>query len=292
MCRLFAMTTGGPRVRAAFWLLEAPASLAKQSRRIPDGTGLGWFGLGDEPVCDRAPIAALDNADFVEEAKFVRSHTFMAHIRYASTGGLTVHNTHPFDINDRLFAHNGLVKEVDTVDSWLSAVDKAFIEGDTDSEHIFAYIIAEIRRVDNTTEGIVTAVDRISREIPLYSLNFLLAEPGKIWALRYPETNPLWVLTAESGGTSGPRSLVSKLEQSHMELNINGDGSVPAVLVASERLDNDPNWRLLAPGELLIVHGLTTQSIFPFDPPKHQLHSEDLNLVEATSQSPLHTVPA
>jgi hypothetical protein len=49
VCRLFGMTTGGPRVRASFWLLDAPGSLREQSRRMPDGTGLGWFSLGDEP---------------------------------------------------------------------------------------------------------------------------------------------------------------------------------------------------------------------------------------------------
>ena len=41
MCRLFGLS-GAPRtVRATFWLVEAPDSLAVQSRREPDGTGLG-----------------------------------------------------------------------------------------------------------------------------------------------------------------------------------------------------------------------------------------------------------
>jgi glutamine amidotransferase len=43
MCRLFGMTGGSGPVAASFWLLEAPDSLAEQSRRNPDGFGLGSF---------------------------------------------------------------------------------------------------------------------------------------------------------------------------------------------------------------------------------------------------------
>jgi len=43
MCRLFGMTGGRERVRATFWLLEAPDSLARQSRHNPDGTGVGYY---------------------------------------------------------------------------------------------------------------------------------------------------------------------------------------------------------------------------------------------------------
>ena len=49
MCRLFAMSGGARRVHATFWLLEAPDRLALQSRREPDGTGLGWFGEDGRP---------------------------------------------------------------------------------------------------------------------------------------------------------------------------------------------------------------------------------------------------
>src|ERR1051325_11194019 len=41
MCRLFGMSGGRERIRAPFSLLEAPDSLAEQSRREPDGTGVG-----------------------------------------------------------------------------------------------------------------------------------------------------------------------------------------------------------------------------------------------------------
>jgi predicted glutamine amidotransferase len=42
MCRLFGLTAGTARVRATFWLLDAPDSLLAQSHRNADGSGIGW----------------------------------------------------------------------------------------------------------------------------------------------------------------------------------------------------------------------------------------------------------
>lgn len=272
MCRLFGMSTGGPRVRASRWLLDAPSSLRAQSHRMQHGAGLGWFSLGGEPIRDRAPVAAFENADFDLHARNVVSHTFVAHVRDASVGGLTVRNCHPFVMNDRLFAHNGVVKGQDAMRSWLSEIDRAPVVGETDSEMVFAYLTAEIRRHGDTTAGIVEAVRRIGAELPLFSLNFLLAEAGRLWALRYPESNELWVLSPRDGGMSGE------------EPSADAYGSVPAVVVASEPMDDDPGWRPLGPGELLVVDGVEETSMFPFVPPRLPLRRSDLSLREAASQ--------
>ncbi|WP_433324304.1 class II glutamine amidotransferase [Spirillospora sp. CA-294931] len=268
MCRLFGMTTGGPRVRGSYWLLDAPQSLRTQSHRMRHGAGLGWFSLGNEPVRDRAPVAAFENPDFALHSRNVLSHTFMAHVRDASVGGLSVHNCHPFVMHDRMFAHNGVVQNSEVLRGWLSDVGHAHVAGETDSELIFAYITQEIRRRGDTASGIVEAVRRIGAELPVYSLNLLVAEPGRMWALRYPESNELWVLSPDRD-----------------EFRMDGpQGPVPAVVVASEPLNDDPGWRLLEPGELLTVDGLDETSDFPFQPLGHPLRRSDLSLREAASQ--------
>ncbi|GAA0590999.1 class II glutamine amidotransferase [Actinomadura livida] len=269
MCRLFAMSTGGPRVRAAHWLLDAPRSLRAQSHRMRHGAGLGWFSLGGEPIRDRAPLAAFENADFDLHARNVPSHTFVSHVRDASVGGLTVRNCHPFVMNDRLFAHNGVVKGLETLRAWLTEMETAQVSGETDSELVFAYVTAEIRRHGDTTTGIVEAVRRIAADLPVFSLNMLVAEPGRIWALRYPESNELWVLSPGEGGVSDPGT----------------DGPLPAVVIASEPMDDQRGWRLLQPGELLIVEGLAETSLFPFGPLSRPLRRSDLSLREAASQA-------
>ena len=80
-----------------------------QSRREPDGTGLGYFGADGTPIVDKRPVAAFEDRAFAREGREVRSETFVAHIRYASTGGLTPENTHPFEQQGRLLAHNGVM---------------------------------------------------------------------------------------------------------------------------------------------------------------------------------------
>jgi Glutamine amidotransferases class-II len=103
-------------------------------------------------------------------------------------------NTHPFVRDGRLFAHNGVVKGLDVLESWLAMAERAALVGDTDSERIFAYVSAAIRAAGDVTAGLVAAVTRIAAELPVYALNLLLAAPGRLWALRYPDTYPLWVL--------------------------------------------------------------------------------------------------
>ncbi|HEU5269203.1 MAG TPA: hypothetical protein VFU36_04700, partial [Jatrophihabitans sp.] len=72
---------------------------------------------------------------------------------------------------------------------------------------------------------------------------------------------------------------------------IRAKASAPAdrasVIVASERMDDDPGWRLLQPGELLHVgRDLTCRSRTPFDPPAHLLRLADLEPTAAASHHP------
>src|SRR5690606_24314291 len=141
---------------------------------------------------------------------------------------------------------------LDTLRTWLTDVESSHVFGETDSELVFAYLTAEIRRRGDTTAGIIEGVRRIAAELPVFSLNILIAEPGRLWALRYPDSNELWVLSPGEGGADrrgngdGPRD---------------GDGPpVPAVVIASEPMDDLPGWRLLRSGELLTVAGLTETS--------------------------------
>ena len=119
MCRLFGMSGGSEPVRATFWLLQASDSLSEQSRREPDGAGIGFFDDADRPVVSKQPLAAFEDRRFAEEAKDVQARTFVAHVRFASTGALTVANTHPFEQDGRLFAHNGVIEGLPALESEL-----------------------------------------------------------------------------------------------------------------------------------------------------------------------------
>jgi glutamine amidotransferase len=288
MCRLFGMTAGRRPASACFWLVEAPDSLAAQSRREPDGTGLGWYDAHDVPHVEKQPIAAYHDLAFAREARERRSKTFIAHIRLASTGGLEARNTHPFEQAGRLFAHNGVIGDLDRLDRRLGE-QRALVGGDTDSERFFALITNETEAAGGDVgAGIARAARWVADELPLYALNVVLVTAGELWALRYPDTHDLFLLERQAGGPGGSRHLDHASAAGHIRVRSADLAATPAVVVASERMDEDPGWREIPPGHLVHVDQDLRVRSDPVvaDPPRHPLTLADLDPRAAASQRP------
>ena len=288
MCRLFGMSSAPNRVRATFWLLDAPDSLSDQSFGNPDGTGLGAFTRDGRPQVFKQPLAAHADRAFAEEAHDVTSSTFVAHVRHASTGGLDVHNTHPFVQAGRVFAHNGVLEGLPDLDARLGPDSRRTVGGDTDSERLFALVTREIAAAGGNVEtGLLAAVSWVADNLPLYSLNLLLATRDELWALRYPDTNELWLLDRASGGTHGGHHLDHAGRSGQIRVRSFGLTDAPAVVVASEPMDEDPGWRALDSGELVHVgpRRVVTARVAVPRPPAHQLTLADLRPEAAASQA-------
>lgn len=285
MCRLFGMSGGPHRVAATFWLLDAPDSLALQSRREPDGTGLGSFDEGGRPVVAKQALAAYQDQAFAREAREVLSRTFVAHIRYASTGAVTSQNTHPFEQDGRLFAHNGVIGDVPRLEAELGDA-RSLVGGETDSERFFALVTRQIRAGREVGEAIARAAGWIAAELPVFALNLVLISDSEVWALRYPETHELHVLERRAGGYGGHRHLEHASAPATVRVRSAELASCPAVIVASEAMDEDPGWRALESGELLHVDAqlhTTVQTVLE-RPPAHPLTLADLDPRAAASQ--------
>lgn len=287
MCRLFGMSGGREPVQATFWLLEAPDSLAQQSRREPDGTGLGYFTPDGSPVVVKQPLAAYEDQEFARQAREVRSRTFVAHVRYASNGAVTYENTHPFEQEDRLFAHNGVIGDVPRLEAELGpAISR--VHGETDSERFFALITREIERSGDVGEGIAAATQWVAAQLPVLSLNFVLSTATDLWALRYPDTHELHLLERGAGGPSGRRHLEHASARGSVRVRSGDLAHRPAVVVATEPMDEDPGWRELQSGQLLHVdRGLAvSRCTVVHHPPAHPLTLADLDPRAAKSQAP------
>lgn len=282
MCRLFAMSGGAQPVSAKLWLLEAPDSLTTQSHRNPDGTGLGIFDTEGRPVVHKAPISAFTDTDFASEARSERSRTFLAHIRFASTGAKTLANTHPFEQDERLFAHNGVLAGLAQLDEELGE-ERALVHGDTDSERLFAMITREIRRHDGDIRaGIVAGVGWIAAHLPIYSLNLIVTTATEVFALRYPDTNTLYVLERPAGGGAlrHHSSLGTRVQSEQAARQA-------VVVLASEPMDDDPAWRALESGELIHVGPeleVSAAIVLP-DPPAQMLDLSTLGEQSRSSQT-------
>jgi len=269
MCRLFGLHAGRQSVEATFWLLDAPDSLLEQSRRNPDGYGLGTFEPDGTVDVDKGPAAAWEDATFAQQARTECSTTYLAHVRYASVGALTPENTHPFTMDGRIFGHNGVVGDLDRIEAELGDV-RDLVLGDTDSERLFALITRRIRDHDGDVRaGIVAATRWLAAEIELYSLTFVLTTPDELWALRYPEGNELFLLERDAGGPRACRHLDESSAHGTIRVRANEGLERPLVVVASEAMDEDPGWEPIPPGELVHVDAdlhVTRELILP-DPP-------------------------
>ncbi|GAA0439196.1 class II glutamine amidotransferase [Acrocarpospora corrugata] len=282
MCRLFGMSGAPCRTRATFWLLDAPDSLYAQSYREPDGAGLGYYDADGTPMIYKAPIAAYEDRKFATAARDAESTTFIAHVRYASTGGLADRNTHPFEQEGRLFAHNGVVEGLDLLDEHLGP-DLAMVAGDTDSERVFALITREIRaHGGNVSAGITSAVQWIAAELPLYALNIVLITPTGLWALRYPDTHQLYLLDRDPMN----RHLDHQGTGGRIRVRCTDMASIPCVVVASEPMDDNPNWELLKPGELIHAGAnlAISRQLILSEPPARLMTLADLRPEAAASQ--------
>jgi predicted glutamine amidotransferase len=253
MCRLFGLHAGVRRVEAALWLLDAPDSLEEQSRRNPDGCGVAGFDPSGRVELHKAPVAAWDDPTFDHAARRLRSSTFVAHVRHASTGARSYENTHPFVEGDVVFAHNGALAGLDQVEAQLGEYRRV-VHGDTDSERMFALILKQAAaHRDDLTAGITAAVRWLAEHVPVLSLNLIVATPSDLWALRYPDIDDLFLLDRAAGGTHGDHQLHGVGQHGGVRVRSSDLTGQRSVVVASERIDENPAWAHIEAGELVHV---------------------------------------
>ena len=248
MCRLFGLTAGTARVTATFWLLDAPDSLEDQSHRNVDGTGIGFFDSTGQPLVDKQPEPAYQDEEFIHDALRAESTTFVAHVRWATAGGRTIQNTHPFVMHGRVMAHNGGFGELAQLDAQLGSYAHLVL-GDTDSERYFALITQQTdAHGGDVGAGIEAAARWIAARLPVSSLNTIVITGGELWALRYPATHALHILERPAPEL-GHREYI----EGEAGLHVRSDTSsfhvadlhtVPSVVIASEKLDGEDGWRV------------------------------------------------
>jgi len=296
MCRLLGLTAGQEPIAASFWLLDAPDSLEVQSRRNVDGSGIGFFDPAGAPVLDKQPEAAFRDEEFIREAKHAVSATFVAHVRWATAGGRTVQNTHPFTMQGRIMAHNGGFGEARRLEERLGSY-RELVLGDTDSERYFALITQQTdAHGGDVGAGIAAAARWIGAHLPVSSLNTVVAAPGELWALRYPGQHALHIIerpagaSAPAGAAAGPAGTSGTtgggtaaapggaaadpglhVRSATSSVHVPALQALPSVVVASEELDGERGWRMLASGELVhIRRDLSVESTVAVpDPPAH-----------------------
>lgn len=159
-------------------------------------------------------------------------------------------------------AHNGGFGEIARLDEQLGPY-RELVLGDTDSERYFALITQQIdAHGGDVGAGITAAARWIGERLPVSSLNAIVATPGELWALRYPGQHALHVIERPAGAsipasheTDSPDDTPAGLHVRSATSSVHAPAlqEIPTVVVASEELDGEEGWRMLADGELVHV---------------------------------------
>lgn len=248
MCRLLGVVCS-EATDFRFSLHEAPRSLAVLSAEHADGWGLAVHSRGTGWDLHRNPVRAGECARFKELAASARGEILLAHIRKRTVGPIGVANTHPFQRAGLVFAHNGTIEDIEWFSTQTSNARRAEIEGQTDSERFFAWVLTLLDELghDRIDEALHRAVDRALERPKLGAVNFLLSNGESLWAFRHGRT--LHLLERHPGD---PVREVRIAHETEAELDTPWSPRRHAFLVASEHMTDEP-WREVAEGTLLRI---------------------------------------
>jgi predicted glutamine amidotransferase len=147
MCRFLAYT--GEPVFLDTLLIEPASSLVSQSLAAReakttvngDGCGIGWYGARPDPGIYRGTLPAWSDANLASLCRQVSAPMFLAHVRSATSGEVSMANCHPFAAGRHLFMHNGQIGGYDRIRRSVEAMipDDLYARrrGNGDSEAIF-----------------------------------------------------------------------------------------------------------------------------------------------------------
>ena len=183
MCRLFSVVSNKP--------IEFSSVLnrfkEKFSETNPDGWGLGWYKNEKAEVFKEGIPAHDPTSQFNQLTKEVKSQIIIAHVRKLSHGPPAEENSHPFQVNNWLFAHNGIVDR-DHLCSLLDPKNKQKLKGETDSEVYFYWLLQNIETHNkDVIQGVKDAINEVIRE-NYTGVNFLLSDGTTLYAFRYSQS--------------------------------------------------------------------------------------------------------
>ena len=206
-------------------LRDAPRSLSALSSEHADGWGIAWRDEGDWSI-GKGILQAARCPGFEVLSQGLAARVAVAHVRKKTVGETSLANTHPFRRGRFVFAHNG------TADAaWLarrsSPERMAEIEGDTDSERLFAFAMTHVDEAGDVARGLSAATRALVLEPGVGSVNFLLSDGQTVHAFRLGRT--LYLLVRGAGA---------------------GCRRTPLMAVASEQLTDEP-WIEIEQGALV-----------------------------------------
>ena len=238
-------------------------SLHARESSIPtngDGFGLGWYAprISPEPALFTSVSPAWNDRNLLNLTSKIKSPCFFAHVRAAGAGGVTNYNCHPFMYGPWMLMHNGDIDSFMTVKRHIRHLldDDIYhwIQGETDSEHLFALFLQlakgkDLNQLSVVADTLQSTLYEINQLVQHYSkdndsyYNICLTDGKRLIASRYctdkktkPETLHYFI------GSSFLNHLLIKGDEHE------------AVLISSEKLTNiNADWQEVPSNNLLLI---------------------------------------
>lgn len=217
-----------------------------------DGWGLGWY-EDAKPFIFKQPISTTDkDSEYDKYKKEVKSDIILTHVRLGTHGSNAFENTHPFNYKNFIFAHNGIVSR-DFLVSKLKSRFKDLVQGQTDSEVYFYFIIQNIEEKDDFIEGIKSSIEKIS-QTSNGGLNFLLSDGINLYAFRYSSYSSGYYTLYYLIRKFDSHPYLEYLSKETQLLIKSKDAKLEeAVIFCSEKLTEE-NWQEIENGQLMVIN--------------------------------------
>jgi glutamine amidotransferase len=269
-------------------IIEKPAnSLIKQSRTAregrqglnADGFGLGWYdkSIRSNPGTFKSTQPAWNDESLKHMVGLIKSQCFVGHVRASTVGDVNVYNCHPFSYDDWLFVHNGTLHDFAQFKRPLRrSLDDdvySFIKGQTDSEHLFALIMQQVKQLNGehrNLEAVAACVQEAFKQVRTWQethdldsysrINSLLTDGSRMIATRYvsypdaPALSLHYALGRRVDDSDSGELLVPVQENEKPEV----------VLLASEALnDTIGQWKEVPVNHMLLIDEYMNLSLRP-----------------------------
>lgn len=183
MCRLLGYVRDEPVSVEDLLGAEGLADFTALTKVHGDGWGMAWR-ADDRTHTLRSPESAARDEEYAAAVRRPLGAAGILHLRW-KTGGLPVRmeNTHPFVDGDIAFAHNGHVTPIADLEALLTPASCARLEGDTDSERYFRFVLQCVATERDLAAGVQRALSVLVAQFPASSLNALMLTPTHLVAI-------------------------------------------------------------------------------------------------------------